>query len=398
MPKKILVQVSKVNKDIKNIKPKKQGQVDSASSSKSKKLNVGTNKFSGFRLSNLVKGGLTVLLSFLTIFGIAQAIPPTFPYSPGATLDPSCMPGDTNCTVIAPAISGANTNITSLLGLTTPLGINQGGTGSNSGSIVGTDALTFSAGGTNQNITLTPSGSGFTILNGNIGIGTTAPTRRLAIVDPGVGFDRPALDTLAMFTADTERMRIDSAGNIGIGATAPRERLEVAGNIMATGNIFPAGTIWVMRNSEVTNDWGSVTYGNGLFVAVSWSTTGNRVMTSPDGINWATRTSAADNYWNSVTFGNGLFVAVAGSGTGNRVMTSPDGINWTARTSPLNDWRSVTFGNGLFVAVATFGTGNRVMTSPDGINWTTRSAPHDLWFSVTYGNGFVCCCFLERRA
>jgi hypothetical protein len=45
-------------------------------------------------------------------------------------------------------------------------------------------------------------------------------------------------------------------------------------------------------------------------------------MTSPDGINWTLGTSAADNEWRSVTYGNGLFVAVAYSGTGNRVMTS----------------------------------------------------------------------------
>jgi len=45
-------------------------------------------------------------------------------------------------------------------------------------------------------------------------------------------------------------------------------------------------------------------------------------MTSPDGINWTLRTSAADNNWLGVTYGNGLFVAVANTGTGNRVMTS----------------------------------------------------------------------------
>jgi hypothetical protein len=83
-----------------------------------------------------------------------------------------------------------------------------------------------------------------------------------------------------------------------------------------------------------------------------------------DGINWTTRTSAADIAWISVTYGNGLFVAVSYSGTGNRVMTSPDGVTWTARTSAAdNQWISVTYGNGLFVAVSRDGPGNRVMTS-----------------------------------
>ena len=59
-----------------------------------------------------------------------------------------------------------------------------------------------------------------------------------------------------------------------------------------------------------------------MFVAVSVSGTGNRVMTSPDGITWTLRTSAADNAWRGVTYANGIFVAVASSGIGNRVMTS----------------------------------------------------------------------------
>ena len=82
------------------------------------------------------------------------------------------------------------------------------------------------------------------------------------------------------------------------------------------------------------------------------------------GITWTSQASAANNAWRSVTYGNGLFVAVSLSGSGNRVMTSPDGITWTARTSAAdNVWRSVTYGNGLFVAVSEDGTGNRVMTS-----------------------------------
>jgi hypothetical protein len=163
------------------------------------------------------------------------------------------------------------------------------------------------------------------------------------------------------------------------------------------------GITWTSRTSAADNGWISVTYGkvagNGLFVAVSFDGTGNRVMTSPDGITWTSRTSAADNQWFSVTYGAGLFVAVSFDGTGNRVMTSPDGITWTSRTSADNGWYSVTYGtvagNGLFVAVAYTGTGNRVMTSPDGITWTSRtSAADNTWISVTYGAGlFVAVAF-----
>lgn len=152
-------------------------------------------------------------------------------------------------------------------------------------------------------------------------------------------------------------------------------------------NARVAAIAWTARTSAADNNWNSIAYGNGVFVAVASTGTGNRVMTSPNGITWTSRTSAADNNWMAVAFGGGLFVAVANSGTGNRVMTSPNGITWTARTSAAdNDWRGVTYGNGLFVAVGATGTGNRVMTSPDGITWTVRtSAADNDWRSVTYG-------------
>ena len=154
--------------------------------------------------------------------------------------------------------------------------------------------------------------------------------------------------------------------------------------------IFAAnGVAWTSRISAADNNWSSVAYGNGVFVAVSTSGSGNRAMYSGDGKTWQTATTPADNGWTSVCFGNGLFVAVANSGTGNRVMTSPDGQVWTLRTSAAdNSWLSVCYGNGLFVAVASTGTGNRVMTSPDGITWTSRtSAANNSWSGVAYGGG-----------
>ena len=45
-------------------------------------------------------------------------------------------------------------------------------------------------------------------------------------------------------------------------------------------------------------------------------------MTSPDGITWTSRISAAGNQWRGLTYGDGLFVAVSDNGSGNRVMTS----------------------------------------------------------------------------
>jgi outer membrane protein OmpA-like peptidoglycan-associated protein len=145
------------------------------------------------------------------------------------------------------------------------------------------------------------------------------------------------------------------------------------------------GTTWTARSAAEANQWTSVTFGNGTFVAVSNNGT-NRVMTSTDGITWTPRSVPAST-WASVTYGNGVFVAVAGFGT-DRIMTSPDGVTWTPRGSSTDSWAGITFGNNTFVAVASMGT-NRVMTSTDGITWTNRSVPTggiQGWSAVTWGN------------
>lgn len=148
------------------------------------------------------------------------------------------------------------------------------------------------------------------------------------------------------------------------------------------------GQTWYVRENPDDNDWTDIAFSGTRFAAVANTGTDNRAMYSVDGLSWSAGTSAEDNNWTSVTYGEDLFVAVANSGTGNRVMTSPDGDTWTIRTSAAdNNWTSVTYGSGLFVAVANSGTDNRVMTSPDGITWTIReSASDNDWTSVIYGN------------
>jgi len=176
--------------------------------------------------------------------------------------------------------------------------------------------------------------------------------------------------------------------------------LFVAVAITGSGNrvmTSPDGVTWTSQASAADNQWFGVTYGNGLFVAVGFSGSGNRVMTSPDGITWTTRNSQSDINWSSVVYGNGLFVVVANTGGTSRVLTSTDGITWTLRNiaaaNALNAWYSVTYGNGLFVAVSNdshnggVGGTDRVMTSPDGINWTARTTPSNAWYSITFGNG-----------
>ncbi len=76
--------------------------------------------------------GMFIASMFVSI--VVFAAPPTSKYSPGETVSPNCSPGDTNCTVRTPAVSGSNSDITELTGLTTDLSVNQGGTGASTAS------------------------------------------------------------------------------------------------------------------------------------------------------------------------------------------------------------------------------------------------------------------------
>lgn len=155
---------------------------------------------------------------------------------------------------------------------TNVLSVINGGTGTNTGSITGTGALTLTAGGTNQNITLTPSGTGNSILYNNVGIANTSPSDRLVVGasiamhdggdkvigmgwSPGSGntivagfpaeirlninsgklsFGTDPTSRLVGVSAGVQRrMTITSAGDVGIGTESPNVKLQVNGDIIA---------------------------------------------------------------------------------------------------------------------------------------------------------------------
>ena len=131
------------------------------------------------------------------------------------------------------------------------------------------------------------------------------------------------------------------------------------------------------------DDWFSVCYGNGKFVAIAYNS--NKAAYSTDGIHWTATTLPSSAYWRSVCYGNGKFVAVVFNS--NIAAYSIDGITWTAATLPSDaTWFSVCYGDGKFVAV-TYNS-NIAAYSTDGINWISSTLPSDAsWSSVCYGNG-----------
>ncbi|MBX9768521.1 MAG: hypothetical protein K2X47_14700, partial [Bdellovibrionales bacterium] len=80
-------------------------------------------------------------------------------------------------------------------------------------SITSNDAITIAAGGTNKNVVLTPSGTGYTLLNGNVGYGTTTPLDTLSI-----GAAPVASATRALFNVSNTALVGGSANGTYVGA------------------------------------------------------------------------------------------------------------------------------------------------------------------------------------
>ena len=135
-----------------------------------------------------------------------------------------------------------------------------------------------------------------------------------------------------------------------------------------------------------SDDWFSITYGEGKWVAVANGTSaaGSSVAGySTTGTAWTLASLPSSETWTKVAYGNGIFVAVSMSG---KIAYSLNGIAWVSATAPINNYSSVVYGGGLWVATSVGGFA--IATSTDAITWTAGTLPDGAdWIDITYGKG-----------
>jgi photosystem II stability/assembly factor-like uncharacterized protein len=96
-----------------------------------------------------------------------------------------------------------------------------------------------------------------------------------------------------------------------------------------------------MFDPTVNGNWMGVTFGSGIFVAVTYE--GEIYHSNDGGVSWLSKAAMPGNQWRRVAFGKGMFVAVAETG---KIAHSSDGKTWSLNPNPPNGaWRVVTYGS-----------------------------------------------------
>jgi len=213
--------------------------------------------------------------------------------STGAYADPAWLTALSGAKVVG-NIAGSAANVTGVVAVA------NGGTGTSTGSITGTGALTFAAGGSNQSVTLTPSGSGFTLLKGNVGVGTSSPSALLHLKGSGGLANALQIDPYGTAAESTGELHFAELAANGIDTVAFRAPDALAGGAIYT---LPATSVsGYLKNAGGVLSWDTPAGGvasvfgrTGAVVAVANDYSGTQVSNTPAGGIAATTVQAAIN-------------------------------------------------------------------------------------------------------
>lgn len=120
-----------------------------------------------------------------------------------------------------------------------------------------------------------------------------------------------------------------------------------------------AEPVWSKSMQSISESLKSVTYGNGVYVAVGEN---GMIATSKDGVAWEWKDSGTWQELTEVVWNGKIFVAVGRAGV---VVTSTDGQKWVKRDSTTNDdFECIAWNGSFFLAVSFY-----PYKSVDGITW-----------------------------
>lgn len=194
----------------------------------------------------------------------------------------------------------------------------------------------------------------------------------------------------------------------------------------------PNGTSWTFRESPLSQARGTISYGQGLFVAsgkglatsndgtnwnavnlpdgfgvsfrdvtnwrnglvaVGFDADSALAARSPDGLDWEVHRIKSKHPLHGIAASGDLLAAVGGQSPTLEnpqptaaILSSSDGISWTERiVESALPFNSVVHAKNLFVAVGRAGT---IYTSSDGVNWTKRpSGTTEDLVAIRFGHG-----------
>jgi hypothetical protein len=246
------------------------------------------------------------------------------------------------------------------------------------GSISNEGSLSVGAGGANTS-TIVSNTSGSTDV-------TISGGTNMTVTESGSTITLAAAAANLTFTGSTSPYTLASSTGTDVtiaqGSNISITRSSNELTINATDTI---GINWTARSAAEANEWSSVTYGKGLFVAVARTGT-NRCMVSTDGIIWDAISMPVVRAWEGVAYGNGMFVAVANNND-SAVVISYNGYDWVlANDSPYSGLKDIEWTDDKFIIAPGLGLNGAI--SVDGLNWI-EDIPFqsNLLEAIAYGNG-----------
>jgi hypothetical protein len=134
------------------------------------------------------------------------------------------------------------------------------------------------------------------------------------------------------------------------------------------------GITWSSGGSAGSGTFSSISYGQGVFVAITTGATTTRI--SVDGGQTWTAGGAlpVSSTWVDITYGSNKFIAVSSNGTVSPAYSVDRGTTWSNvdTTGWLNQTVSkIRYGQGMFAVVNS--SSNNMVSSQDGIHWNSRA-------------------------